>query len=208
MTALAGIVVLLSLHVRVERRAGPPVLPDLYYLTEKMPVDQRTVPALPGARWGTIIGAPQGGPAPVTPPECGIFQSEGEATQKVLALRSANGAAIGVELALTPRPVDVAGLVEKCATFSMTTPALRSTTRLDAAQFGPIPPEAISVQMHTRTTTATQSLAWDIAMIVGTHRGILVTAEYTPGPHGDFDPALAAKLPALYRAQLARLDKF
>ena len=44
--ALSGIVVLVSLHVRVERRAGPPVLPDLYVLTEKMPVDQRTAPLL------------------------------------------------------------------------------------------------------------------------------------------------------------------
>lgn len=205
--ALAGILVVVTLNVRLERGAGPPVLPDIYYLTEKMPVGQSTVPALAGAQWGTIIGAPQGGPAPVRPPECGVFLSEREATQKVLALRSANGAAIGVELALTLHPVDVDSLVQTCATFSVTTPALRSTTRLVAAQFGPIPPEAIGVEMHTMTMTDTQSLAWRIAMIVGTHRGVLVTAEYTPGPCGVFDPALAAKLPALYRAQVARLDK-
>lgn len=204
---LAGILVLLNLHAPVERAAGRPVLPDLYYLTEKMAVDQGTVPALPGTQWGTIIASPQGGPAPVRPPECGVFLSEGEASQKVLALRSSNGAAIGVELALTPHPVDVEGLVDRCASFFLTTPALRSTTHLEAAPFGPIPPEAISVRIHTTTTTDRQSLAWDIAMIVGIHRGLLVTAEYTPGPHGVFDPTLAAKLPPLYRAQVARLDK-
>ena len=169
--------------------------------------DQSAVPELPGTRWGTIIAAPQDDPAPVRPAQCGLFLSQGEATQKAIALRSINGAAIGVELVLTPQPVDVDGLVKKCASFSLTTPALRSAARLEAAAFGPIPPKTISVLMHTRTTTDTQSLAWDIAMVVGTHRGLLVTAEYTPGPQGVFDPILAEKLPALYRAQMARLDK-
>ena len=204
---LAGFVVLFGLPGRAERGAGRPVLPEIHYLTENMLVDQNNVPELPGTQWATIVAAPQGGPAPVRPPECGLFQSQGEATQKALALRSSNGAAIGVELALTPHPVDVDGLVEKCASFSVATPALRSATRLEAAALGPIPPQTISVLMHTRTTTDTQSLTWDIAMVVGTHRGLLVTAEYTPGPHGVFDPTLASKLPALYRSQVTRLDK-
>ncbi len=205
---MAGIVVLSDLPGRSERGAGRPVLPDLYYLTETMPVDQSAVPALPGTQWGTIIAVPQGEPAPVEPPECGLFLSQGEVSQKALAMRSSNGAAIGVELAVTPHPVDVEGLVEKCASFSLTTPTLQSAVRLRPAGLGPIPPKTISVLMHTQTTTATQSLAWDIALIVGTHRGLLVTAEYTPGPRGGvYDPALASKLPALYRAQVARLDK-
>lgn len=208
MVALAAIVVLYGLSPEIWRAGGPPVLPDLYYLTENMPVDQSSVPALPGTQWGIIIASPQGGPAPVTPPECSLFLSQGDTTQKALALRSSNGAAIGVELAVTPHPVAVDGLVERCASFSVTTPALRSATRLEAADFGPTPPGTISVLMHTRATTDTQSFAWDIAMIVGTHRGLLVTAEYTPGPrNGVYDPGLASKLPALYRAQIARLDK-
>ena len=184
------------------------MLSDLYYLTDNMPVDQSAVPELPGTQWGTIIASPQGRPAPVTPPECSLFLSQGEATQKALALRSSNGAAIGVELAVTPHTVVVDGLIERCASFSVTTPALRSATQLEAADFGSAPPGTVSVLMHTRTTTDTQSLAWDIAMIVGTRRGLLVIAEYTPGPRGDvYDPGLASKLPALYRAQAARLDK-
>lgn len=205
----AGALVVSGLPGRAARGAGPPVLPDLSALTEAMPVGQSTVPALAGTQWGTIIAVPQGEPAPVEPAECSLFLSQGEVSQKALAMRSSNGAAIGIELAVTPHPVNVDGLAEKCASFSLTTPTLRSSVRLQPARLGPIPPKSISILMHTQTTTRTQSLTWDIAMIVGTHRGLLVTAEYTPGPHGGvYDPALAAKLPALYRAQLARLDKF
>ncbi len=184
------------------------MLPDLHVLTESMPVDESAVPALPGTQWGTIIAVPRGGPAPVEPPQCGVFLSQGEVTQKALAMRSSGGAAIGIELAVTPRPVQVHGLQERCASFLVATPELKSATRAEPADFGPIPAEAISVLMHTRTTTKTQSLAWDIAMIVGVHRGLLVTAEYTPGPRGaGFDSALAERLPALYEAQITRLDK-
>jgi hypothetical protein len=190
------------------RAGGAPVLPDLTYLTDNMPVDESAVPPLPGTQWGTIVAVPQGGPAPVEPPQCGVFLSQGEVTQKALALRSSGGAAIGIELAVTPRPVQVHGLADECASFSLTTPELTNSTRVEPADFGPIPTEAISVLMHTRTTTKKQSLAWDIAMIVGVHRGLLVTAEYTPGPHGAaFDGALAERLPALYEAQTTRLDK-
>lgn len=205
---VAALVVVSGLPAPAERGAGRPVLPDLYALTEDMPVPQSTVPPLAGTQWGTIIAVPQGEPAPVEPRECSLFLSQGDVSQKALAMRSSNGAAIGIELAVTPHPVDVDGLAETCASFSLTTPTLRSSVRLEPARLGPIPPKSISVMMHTQTTTPTQSLTWDIAMIVGTHRGLLVTAEYTPGPHGGvYDPALAAKLPALYRAQLARLDK-
>jgi hypothetical protein len=206
--AVAGLLVASDLTQRDARAAGPPELPDLTVLTEKMLVDQRTVPPMPGTRWGTIVAAPQGEAAPVRPFECGVFLSQGAVTQKALGLRSMNGAAIGVELALTPTPVVVDGLADRCASFSLTTPALQSQTRLDAPPFDDIPPRAVGVLMHTRTTTDTQSLAWDIAMIVGVHRGVLVTAEYTPGPRGGrFDPGLASSLPALYRAQVGRLDK-
>lgn len=205
---VAGLVVVSGVPTYAERGAGRPVLPDLYALTEDMPVSQSAVPPLAGTQWATIIAVPQAEPAPVEPPECGLFLSQGDVSQKALAMRSSNGAAIGIELAVTPHPVDVDGLAEKCASFSVTTPTLRSSVRLQPALFGSIPPKSVSVLMHTRTTTQTQSLTWDIAMIVGTHRGLLVTAEYTPGPHGGvYDPALAAKLPALYRAQSARLDK-
>ncbi|MEH3141340.1 MAG: hypothetical protein PGN37_14415 [Mycobacterium kyogaense] len=206
---IAGGFTVLSGHAaHSDRGAGRPVLPDIHVLTEDMPIDDSAVPPLPGTQWGTIIAVPQGGPAPVEPPQCGIFLSQGEVTQKALAMRSSGGAAIGIELAVTPRPVQVHGLDAHCESFSLTTPELQSTTRVEPADFGPIPAEAISVVMHTRTTTKTQSLAWDIAMIVGVHRGLLVTAEYTPGPRGAaFDSSLAEQLPALYEAQTTRLDK-
>ncbi|TRW78550.1 hypothetical protein FK535_24625 [Mycolicibacterium sp. 018/SC-01/001] len=206
--AALGIVVVSGLATRHARAAGPPVLPDLTYLTEAMLVDQSAVPSMTGTQWATIVASPQGGPAPVRPAECGVFLSQGDVTQKALGLRSMNGAAIGVELALTPTPVRIDGLADRCASFSLTTPALHSETRLAAPPFGDVPAGSVAVLMHTRTSTDTQSLAWDIAMIVGVHRGVLVTAEYTPGPRGGrFDPALAAALPDLYRAQVTRLDK-
>lgn len=205
---VVGVLVVSDPARRDARGAGRPDLPDLHVLTDTMPVDESAVPPLPGTQWGTIIAVPQGGPAPVQPPECGVFLSQGEVTQKALAMRSSGGAAIGIELAVTPQRVQVHGLPDRCASFSLTTPELRSATRVELADFGSTAPEAISVLMHTRTTTKTQSLAWDIAMIVGVHRGLLVTAEYTPGPHGAaFDPALAEQLPALYEAQTTRLDK-
>ncbi|MBX7450900.1 hypothetical protein GR927_23205 [Mycolicibacterium sp. 3033] len=205
---VTAVVVVRGLQTPIPRAAGPPVLPDLTYLTEAMLVDQSTVPSIPGTRWATIVATPQGGPAPVRPAECGVFLSQGDVTQKALGLRSMNGAAIGVELAITPRPVQIDGLAARCASFSLATPVLHSETQLAAPPFGDVPAGSVGVLMHTRTITDTQSLAWDIAMIVGVHRGVLVTAEYTPGPRGGrFDPALAAALPDLYRAQLTRLDK-
>ena len=39
------------------------------------------------------------------------------------------------------------------------------------------------------------------------HRGVLVTAQYTPGPQGGaFDGRLASSLGEVYRAQIAKLD--
>ena len=39
------------------------------------------------------------------------------------------------------------------------------------------------------------------------HRGVLVTAQYTPGPRGGaFDSRLASNLGEVYRAQIAKLD--
>jgi hypothetical protein len=54
---------------------------------------------------------------------------------------------------------------------------------------------------------AEKGLAWDIALIVGYHRGVLVTAQYTPGPQGGaFDGRLASSMDEVYRAQIAKLD--
>ena len=62
--------------------------------------------------------------------------------------------------------------------------------------------------MHCRTTKPGQTLALDIALVAGFHRGVLVSAEYTPGPQGGpFDPRLAAGLVDVYRAQIAGLDR-
>ena len=70
-----------------------------------------------------------------------------------------------------------------------------------------LPDGAISTLMHCRTVKADQTLAWDIALIIGYHRGVLVTAEYTPGPQGGaFDSQLASGLGVIYRAQIQKLD--
>ena len=54
---------------------------------------------------------------------------------------------------------------------------------------------------------AEKGLAWDIALVVGYHRGVLVTAQYKPGPRGGaFDSRLASNLGEVYRAQIAKLD--
>ena len=70
-----------------------------------------------------------------------------------------------------------------------------------------LPDGAISTLMHSETTTGGETVTWDIAMITGYRRGVLVTAEYTPGPRGGpFDDKLASTLPALFQAQLDRID--
>jgi hypothetical protein len=70
-----------------------------------------------------------------------------------------------------------------------------------------LPGGAISTLMHCRTVKADQTLTWDIALIVGYHRGVLVTAEYTPGPQGGaFDSGLASRLGEVYQAQIQKLD--
>ena len=136
-----------------------------------------------------------------------VFLSQGDATQKGLALRSSQGAAIGVELAINDTRVDLATLPDSCALFTMDTPGIRSGVHLEPMDFGGLPDEAIGTLMHSETTTNGESVAWDIAMIAGYHRGVLVTAEYTPGPCGGaFNPQLASTLPALFRTQVARLD--
>ncbi|CAN5599396.1 hypothetical protein BH09ACT7_BH09ACT7_25980 [soil metagenome] len=62
--------------------------------------------------------------------------------------------------------------------------------------------------MHCRSVTNGKTLEWDIALIAGYHRGVLVSAQYTPGPvGGPFDQELADSLGGIYRAQVAKLDQ-
>ncbi len=205
--AVAGFFTLLHLsggHTATARRPPPS---DLPYLTESMLVDERVVPALNGTTWGRMVAVPRGAAPPVKPPECALFLSQGDALQKGLAMRSSQGAAIGVELAIDDHRVDLVKVRDDCASFSLDAPGIRSSVRVEPTCLAGLADGAISTLMHSETSTAGKSVSWDIAMVAGYHRGVLVTAEYTPGPRGGpFDSTLASKLPALFQAQLDRLD--
>ena len=122
-------------------------------------------------------------------------------------MRSSHGSAIGVELAVDDRRVDLATVRDECASFTLDAPGIRSNVRVEPTCLTGLPVGAVSTKMHSETTAAGRSVSWVIAMISGYHRGVLVTAEYTPGPQGgQFDAKLASTLPALFRAQIARLD--
>ena len=84
---------------------------------------------------------------------------------------------------------------------------MRSSVRLERTCLAGLADGAISTLLHSETATRGTSVAWEVAMISGYHRGVLVTAEYTPGPRGEqFDTELASKLPALFQALIDRLD--
>ena len=143
----------------------------------------------------------------MNPPECALFLSQGDALQKAVAMRSSRGAAIGIELAITNQRVDLANLRDTCAVFTLESPGVRSSVRLERTCLAGLADGAISTLLHSETTARGTSVAWEVALISGYHRGVLVTAEYTPGPRGEqFDTGLASKLPALFQAQIDRLD--
>ncbi|MDT5013274.1 MAG: hypothetical protein QOH57_4891, partial [Mycobacterium sp.] len=155
---------------------------DLHYLDEYMLVEENVVPAMAGTRWGQIVAAPQGGMPPANPPECGLFLSQSNATQKGLAMRSSHGRAIGVELAVGGDRVDVAAARENCAFFTLDAPDIQSAVHLEPMELEGVPPGAISTRLHSQTTANGQSVAWDVALVTGYTRGVLVTTQYTPGP--------------------------
>ena len=122
-------------------------------------------------------------------------------------MRSSQGAAIGVELAIDDQRVDLANLRDTCAVFTLESPGVRSRVRLERTCLAGLADGAISTLLHSETVAGGTSVAWEVALIAGYHRGVLVTAEYTPGPQGgQFDDKLALSLPALYDAQVRRLD--
>ena len=207
MIAVAGCVVLVHFPTRDAPDLDRPTKSDLRYITESMLVDESAVPALDGTSWGRIVAVPRGAAPPVNPPGCALFLSQGDATQKGLAMRSSRGAAIGVELAIDDQRVDLATARDRCAYFSLDAPGVSSRVQLEPADFGGLPSDAIGTLMHSETTADGQSVSWDIALVTAYRRGVLVTAEYTPGPRGGpLDSKLASALPALLQAQLERLD--
>jgi hypothetical protein len=205
--AAAGCVVLTHLSRGGSPDTDPPPASDLHALSESMLVDENAVPPLDGTTWGRIVAVPQGSPTPVNPPGCALFLSQGDASQKGLAMRSSQGAAIGVELAISDQRLDLAKLRDSCAYFTLNSPGIRSSVHLERTRIDGLTGGAISTLMHSQTTTGGETVNWDVAMITGYRRGVLITAEYTPGPRGGpFDDKLASKLPALFEAQTDRID--
>ena len=180
---------------------------DLRDIDEAMLIDESAVPPLEGTTWGRMVAVPRGAEPPVSPADCVLFLSQGPAAEKGLAMRSSKNASIGVTLSVGgPRP-DLPLLVDECKVFTFTGAGANSRVELAPMPVADLPDGAISTLMHCRTVKANQTLTWDIALIVGYHRGILVTAEYTPGPQGgEFDNQVAASLGEVYRAQIEKLD--
>ena len=182
--------------------------PDLDQLSEAMLIDESVVPELPGTSWGRMVAVPRGAEPQVSPEGCELFLSQGAASQKGLAMRSSKNAAIGVAVSVTEHRPNLVDLVDHCRVFSYEAPNARSVVTLGPLNVGDLPDGAIATLMHCVTTKPGQTLTWDIALVAGFHRGVLVSAEYTPGPQGGpFDDRLAARLVDVYRAQITGLDR-
>jgi len=181
---------------------------ELHDLDEAMLIDENAVPPLEGTTWGRMVAVPRGAEPPVSPAACVLFLSQGPAAEKGLAMRSSKNASIGVTLSVGgPRP-DLPALVDECKVFTFEGAGANSRVELAPMPVAGLPDGAISTLMHCRTVKADQTLVWDIALIVGYHRGVLVTAEYTPGPQGGaFDNQIASSLGDVYRAQIHKLDE-
>ncbi|MET0703853.1 MAG: hypothetical protein ABWY93_29770 [Mycobacterium sp.] len=204
---LAGGLIVIARHGPDPGQTATAARPDLSVLTESMLIDQGAVPAVAGTSWGAMVAVPRGAAPPVSPPGCGVFLSQTEALQTGLAMRSAKGTAIGVELDVTQRPLDLDALVAQCASFTYDGGRTQSSVTMEPLGLADLPADTVGTLMHCRSVTGAKTLGWDIAMIVGYHRGLLVTAQYTPGPvGGPFDQKLADSLAGMYRAQVAKLD--
>jgi hypothetical protein len=180
---------------------------ELHNLDEEMLIGESVVPPLKGTTWGSMVAIPRGPQPSVSPAACVLFLSQGPAGEKGLAMRSSKNASIGVTLSVDgPRP-DLPALREECGVFTYAGPGVNSRVELEPMPVADLPDGAISTLMHCRTVKSDQILVWDIALIVGYHRGVLVTAQYSPGPQGGaFDSQLAASLGDVYRAQVEKLD--
>ena len=180
---------------------------ELQNLDEEMLIGESVVPPLEGTTWGSMVAIPRGPQPAVSPADCVLFLSQGPAGEKGLAMRSSKNASIGVTLSVGgPRP-DLPALREECGVFTFAGPGVNSRVELEPMPVADLPDGAISTLMHCRTVKTDQTLVWDIALIVGYHRGVLVTAQYTPGPQGGaFDNQLASSLGDVYRAQVGKLD--
>ncbi|MEI7519683.1 MAG: hypothetical protein WCJ98_14540, partial [Mycobacteriaceae bacterium] len=200
LVAIAG---LLIANRSDDREAQPTVAApsELHDLDEAMLIDESAVPPLEGTTWGRMVAVPRGAEPPVVPASCVLFLSQGTAAEKGLAMRSSKNASIGVTLSVgVPRP-DLPALVDECKVFTFEGAGASSRVELAPMPVADLPDGAISTLMHCRTDKADQTLVWDIALIVGYHRSVLVTAEYTPGPQGGaFDSGLASRLGEVYQA--------
>jgi hypothetical protein len=210
--ALAGGLILIGFHGvdRTAPAAPTPSIakPDLSLLTESMLIDEDSVPAVEGTSWGAMVAVPRGVAPPVSPADCGLFLSQAQASQKGLAMRSSKGTAIGVELAITDEAHDLDALMTECRSFTFDGGRTQSRVELEPLQGQDLPAGTIGTLMHCQSVTNGKTLRWDIALIAGHHRGVLVSAQYTPGPvGGPFDSKLAASLGGIYNAQIAKLDQ-
>jgi hypothetical protein len=180
---------------------------ELHDLDQAMLIDESAVPPLPGTTWGSMVAVPRGAEPQVSPADCVLFLSQGPAAEKGLAMRSSKNASIGITLSVGgPRP-DLTALRDQCRVFTFSGAGADSRVELTEMPVEDLPDGAISTLMHCRTIKADQTLVWDIALIAGYHRGLLVTAEYTPGPQGGaFDNQIASRLGEVYLAQIAKLD--
>ena len=180
---------------------------ELQNLDEEMLIGESVVPPLEGTTWGSMVAIPRGSQPSVSPAPCVLFLSQGPAGEKGLAMRSSKNASIGVTLSVGGPSPDLPALREECGVFTFAGPGVNSRVELEPMPVADLPDGAISTLMHCRTVKTDQILVWDIALIVGYHRGVLVTAQYTPGPQGGaFDNQLASSLGDVYRAQVQKLD--
>jgi len=206
LAVLTALLIANGLPARPPQTAATPPA-ELHDLDEAMLIDESAVPPLAGTTWGSIVAIPRGAEPQVSPAECVVFLSQGPAAEKGLAMRSSKNASIGVSLSLGGQRPDLSALLAECTVFTFNGAGASSRVELKPMPLDGLPDGAVSTLLHCRTARAGETLVWDIALIVGYHRGVLVSAQYTPGPQGGpFDAQLASGLGDVYRAQIDKLD--
>lgn len=207
-THIALVAIAVGLTAGCAGRGIAQAQPPLTHLTDEMLIRQNSVPPLQGSTWGVMVAVPQGAMVPVSPADCAVFLSQGEASQKGLALRSSNGTAIGAELAIDGGPRNLGALAGECRSFTFDGGATQSRVDMETLDTEGLPVGAVRVRMHCQSIRDGQTDTWDTALVAGYDRGVLVSAEYTPGPvGGPFDEHLAERISDIYRAQVARLNQ-
>lgn len=201
--------------------------PDITRLTDNLLVDRSAFADFSGGTWRSgpgVTGQKQSATAgiSVSPSECAdLFGDVGSAVQTAIASltdeRATGLRSTQVDLAITPSRQNLADLVKKCRSFTMSFDLPGQTvavqTQVDPLDVSGVPPWAVAatVKSVTSPTAGITSMSMSVATVAGYYRGILVMAsrnEFTPrsSDSAPIDSHSAGNLVKLFNAQVAKLE--